>query len=84
MTDADGLVCPYGGGGSPSRLSCGRGRRSAVAVQRLPLMAAVDGRRSWPPFTPYRTGAAAGAGAWPVGRVVKVPRPWVRLRNRVA
>lgn len=26
----------------------------------------------------------AGAGAYPVGRTVKVPRPWVRLRSRVA
>lgn len=33
----------------------------------------------------YRAVApAAGAGARPAGRVVNVPRPWVRLRNRVA
>ncbi|MFF3956690.1 hypothetical protein ACFYY1_26245 [Streptomyces sp. NPDC001890] len=36
----------------------------------------------------YRAAAAGGtgfgAGAYPVGRVVNVPRPWVRLRSRVA
>ncbi|MGX1134496.1 hypothetical protein RKD49_006686 [Streptomyces glaucescens] len=32
----------------------------------------------------YRADALTGAGAYPVGRAVKVPRPWVRPRNRVA
>lgn len=33
----------------------------------------------------YRSPAiATGAGAYPAGRVVNVPRPWVRLRSRVA
>lgn len=47
-----------------------------------------DGRRPalrrLPPLCRYRVATAPGAGAYPVGRAVNVPRPWVRLRNRVA
>lgn len=34
--------------------------------------------------SPVYRDAGAGAGAWPAGRVVNVPRPWVRPRSLVA
>ena len=36
------------------------------------------------PLTGYRWVGCPGTGAYPTGRAPKVPRPWVRLRNRVA
>ncbi|GGW26335.1 hypothetical protein GCM10010350_06970 [Streptomyces galilaeus] len=63
-------------------------RFDGVFVTRFDGVFARTPRRGLPPGrTDVSYGAvvsAAGAGAYPVGRAVKVPRPWVRLRSRVA
>ncbi|GEK04022.1 hypothetical protein TNCT1_62980 [Streptomyces sp. 1-11] len=74
------------------RAWCGPGAARGSAAIRLGRRAArvrlgalaPSGPGVYRPWTVTLSGAGAGAGAYPAGRVVKVPRPWVRLRRRVA
>ncbi|WP_414942399.1 hypothetical protein [Amycolatopsis sp. cmx-11-51] len=47
-------------------------------IERWPAHNVVGGPSSF-----YPAGSPSGAGAWPVGRAVNVPRPCVRLRSHV-
>ena len=76
-----------GGRAGGGRQSAVGSRQSAVGSRQSAVGATLPCRlREGRPWCLYRWAGvtAAGAGAYPVGRAVKVPRPWVRLRNRVA
>lgn len=55
----------------------------AGRVGAVPPVLERDRPGTWCRYRPAGD-TVAGAGAYPVGRAVKVPRPWVRLRSRVA
>lgn len=73
--------------GFASRLRPAMGR--LTSAPRVNRFSGRGRRRSDAPAFTHRAatpveGTGPGAGASPVGRVEKTPRPWVRLRNRVA